>query len=343
MDLDGPGMRRMLDALEKVTDPRGNQVDWTADIRDVDTQARAWQDYDPDGGYDPTGGGGGSRGLFEASVLEAVRPDPGRYALTNTFAAAGLSRTTNSGSPNINPDRTNGAALTRVLRHQFEQLTRDLNNGRRRTTYGQDPRTPLALKQDRDHARIMNEAILRASSGQPGRATQMMRQVAEAMREQKRGSDATRVLNITDTLAEMYSPVLTEADRLHGINSGDRIVLAGDQDHDAPRVYTAAGVPTTVLRRDDGTTLTRFSATGPDNSSDTVEVDTADTNYAARINPTHGGSAQEYLSQEAAGSWAIVAAGQQLPQTTQDTRELSRRAVEAFYAAQDPQPSGAAA
>ncbi len=174
---------------------------------------------------------------------------------------------------------------------------------------------------------------MRANSGEPQRAVELLGGVAEAMREQGRDLDATRVRILADTVAELYAPVATEADRLRGLNTGDRIVLTEDGDAKAPRVYTVGGAPATVQRRFDGTVLSVVAATGPDSRPVTIETDTANINDAAVINPAGGGQAQEYLPHKAAGEWVVVAAGQQLPQDTAEARALSRRAVDAFYAA----------
>ncbi len=345
LTIDGPTARGILDGLERLTDARGAQVDWTADVETVDAQVRRWRDYEADGTYQaPAPGDAGrdpSREILNAAVLDAVRTDPEKWANSEAFRIATYPYTGTIGRArgrgrSLNPARGNGPALTGSMNSQLNDLERAQNGGRKRSGY--DPRTAAERRQDVAHSRRLGVLALQANAGQPVEAARGLLAEAEVFDQEGRERDAIAYRRLADTIAELHSPEPSAADRLLAAGEGDHIVLTEGilaADDDAPQVFEVTGPRTPVLSRGDGDTVFRLPVRNAENGlADVLEIDTANATHIGEFAPAgqfSGGRARNRLLQRAVDNWAVVSAGEPVPATTAEARPRTRSSAGAFY------------
>lgn len=331
-----------LDALERLVDPRGHHIDWMLDFAALQESVRRWQDLEPDGALPEPGTLGrasGMIGLHIAAILHAAATDPERAAEHTALVDAIVDI---AGDRRERWDVRHAGALIQqfgAVRHAFGSS-------------GDEPRhhearhRTRAIRMDRITRGRVVLAQVHAFGADPHQAVSDLEARAEAIswedgnRPVRYHSNQLRALALA--VAELFSPAPTELERLLAVRVGDHIMSTG------PTGSPTAGetwVVTAVRPDDYRLSVDLLDPGGPVHGSLDVDLSDADRpirihyDYSQPDNATDTVHHDVHLPGVAAGSWALVPAGQPLPTTAQDLERLTRRAVHAFHAANPDAPA----
>lgn len=330
-DLSDAAVHAYVHALEALVDPRGLQIDWTSDFPDLFSTIPMWQDHDDTGALPEPGGAsrfGGMDGLHLAAVLHAISADPLREAASGQFSVAIAAVIGPRGGLRIR-DRP-GALVDRYL----ADLDNQYNHGRRRYDRLRDWRIREDLREDRATGKVVSLARLLAFGGLPHRAAALLRDRADCIRNtdarRRDGAHSTALVIAARMIAELFSPVETEFERLHRVHKGQFIVEATTHHpfHVPPhRVWLVTETAHQVCADFDGNehyllgvrerTEGQCGTLRVRPGFATITIDYADGGSPHHLEPS-------------AGHWALVDDGAGVPRTSSEVLDLAGRAMAAF-------------
>lgn len=318
-DLDAPAMRRVVDALERLTSAHGQQIDWTKPEDEVVAQVRAWQDISGDGTLHPPGSrriDGGATGLLGEAILTGIGDEVRKYAGTNAFGTATYRVSPRGGL-------VNGREGSRGLEESLSILEADLNFGRRRDQY--DDRTPEEMREDKETGRIVAEATAKAFGGRPHEAVQLLNaRAAEVAWNRNR---ANWLRGMADQVAELFSPVMPEPQRIHELREGDHV--ASTTGAGKPRVWTLLESPEESEDRNAFTYIKVRRDDGAEGRMRIMRGSGASRSYALDVRYSTVRDRGDSLGTSALNSWATFPAGK-APTTDDEVIERSRLPLRAF-------------
>lgn len=334
-----------LDALERLVDPTGQQVDWSVDYPQLLHELANWHDLQPDGirpDMQQRSPGVGMRSLHTAAIFHITAGTRNRLdiaACTDFGMAVAL----------ICPDpdslwgRRHAGRVVREFQESDIALTGEFH---RPPDARQDP----ALRAvDQETATVLTLAQAHAFGGEPHAAVALLQrrlaelETLEVDRNVRYSTIHTR--RMIPLLVELATPTETEAERLAAVDVGAHLVEIGPihGDHSEPVTVWRVTKPP-VLRRTgpDGPVSWNVGVAlqhphGPIHGTLTVTLTQESSPLRIQYDqhqPEHHGHYQRRSQTlgPAIGRWAVIDAGQPVPDTNDAIDELSRRAERAFHA-----------
>lgn len=227
MDLTPEAMADYVDALERLPGRYGAPVNWgtttglEAELgRWLDPQAAIVErDLNPGHGVDHARRAA-ARLLHRTAVLHAVaaRPDKNLASATVQQVLLGLL--------GAEQPRVNGRTM-RDLAEYLSTLLTDLNGGRRYLR--DDTRTSEVRQGDAQTAEVVSRAVLNVLASCPREAVRALRGHAVLLQEEKNWYVPTNRVNrlrrAALMIAELFSPVPTESERLRHVTPGNVLVV----------------------------------------------------------------------------------------------------------------------
>jgi hypothetical protein len=227
MDLTPEAMVDYVDALERLPGSQGAPVSWGT-ATGLEAELGRWldpqtaiveRDLNPGHGVDHARRAA-ARLLHRTAVLHAVAASPGKDLASETVQQVLLDLL------GAEQPRANGRTM-RDLAEYLSTLLTDLNGGRRYRR--DDTRTAEVRQGDAQTSQVVSRAVLNMLANCPHEAIRALREHAVLLQEEKNWYVPTNRVNrlrrAALMIAELFSPVPTESERLRHITPGDVLVV----------------------------------------------------------------------------------------------------------------------